>query len=299
MSGMTAPASDRHGEEVETLKTTLVDQVASFLLSSAIMIGLAVLLLGALYFISTLKPRPKTIVVEEERIAGRGENAAGFERDLEPPAAEEVEQLSEPAIEQTLQSITEAVSSLSTTLDSIATDSSGTGKGDSRPPGPEGEGDDIIPRYERWELRFSARDSKSYAAQLDYFDIELAAIGGGHTQVDYVKQLAKNPVKWSGKGEEEKRLYFMNRREGPLLKYERDLLAKGGVNVSGRLVLKLIPKTLEDELAVLEKQNAIQLRGAAVTAKEYAKTIFECQPGASNGYQWVVVEQRFRTPRGR
>ncbi len=261
------------------------------------MVGLAVALLGALYYISTLKPAPRPIVIEEERVAGRGDNAAGFERDLEPPPSEEVEQLNEPTIDQALQNITEAVASISTSLDTMASANPGAGKGDSRPPGPEGEGDDIIPRFERWELRFTARDIKSYTSQLDFFKIELAAIGAGHTQVDYASNLSGALEKRSGSGDQEKRLYFMNRREGPLLKYEKDLLGKAGIPMNGRFVLKLITKETEEELAILEKKYAITIRGKDVTVKEIAKTIFECQPGTTKGFQWVVVEQRYRTPK--
>ncbi len=132
---MRSVANPRSGEPevtIESMKTTAVDQVASLLLSLSMMIGLAVVLLGALYWLSTMRPAVLPIVIEEERIAGRGDNAAGFERDLEPPAAEEVEQLNEPSIDQTLQSITDAVSNISATLDTVA--ATGTGKGDSRPP---------------------------------------------------------------------------------------------------------------------------------------------------------------------
>lgn len=285
-------SSDPKPIELESLKTTVVDQVASLLLSMVIMIGLAVLMLGALYYLATMKPRTGEIIILPENIAGRGENAAGFERDLEPPSAEEVEQLTEPTIDQTLQSISEAVNSLTTSLDTMA---NGSGKGDSRPPGPEGEGDDIIPRFERWELRFSARDSKGYAAQLEFFKIELAAVGGGIDHVDYVSDLTGKLQTRKGPGEAEKRLYFINRREGPLLKYERDLLTKSKISTSGRQVLKLIPKELEDSLATLEMLYARKERGPNVSAKEFAKTIFDCQP-TSKGFEWVVVEQRYRLP---
>lgn len=283
--------------QLETMKTTSVDQVASFLLSLAIMVGLAVALLGALYYISTLKPTPRPIVIEEERVAGRGDHAAGFERDLEPPPSEEVEQLTEPTVDQVLQNVTDAVASISTSLDTMASANSGTGKGDSRPPGPEGEGDDIVPRFQRWELRFTARDLKSYATQLDFFKIELGAVGAGHTQVDYASNLSGACEKRSGSGDQEKRLYFMNKREGPLLNYEKSLLGKAGIPMNGRFVLKLIDKEIEEELAILEKKYAISKRGKDVSAKEFAKTIFECQPGTTKGFQWVVVEQRYRTPK--
>ncbi len=286
-------------DRFDSMSTTSVDKVAGLLLSLAIMIGLAVVMLGGIYMVSTFKPEPLPIVIlEEERVAGRGDHAAGFERDLEPPGSEEVEQITEPTIDQTLQNISEAVSTLSATLDTMATSASGagSGKGDSRPPGPEGEGDDIIPRFDRWELRFSARDLKSYASQLDFFKIELAAIGGGFPNVDYATKLSGAPQSKKGKGEDEKRLYFMNRRDGPLLKYERDLISKAGIPVTGRQVLKLIPKELENELAVLEKARAVKERGKDVKTMEFAKTIFECVPGDSQGYRWTVIELRYRKP---
>jgi hypothetical protein len=296
MSNLAAPQAKEGELDLVSMKTTAVDQVASLLLSLSLMIGLAVLLLGALYFLSTMKPAALPIVIEEERIAGRGENAAGFERDLEPPAAEEVEQLNEPSIDQTLQSITDAVSSVSATLDTVA--ATGTSKGDSRPPGPEGEGDDIIPRFERWELRFNVRDSKSYFEQLDFFKIELGVIGGGVTQVDYVKNLGGSLDKRSGKGEDEKRLYFLNRREGPLSKYEKDAVSKAGVKIAnGRQVLKLIPKDLEDALAILEKSYAVKEQGRDVSVKEISKTVFESRQKSAKAYEWAVVEQRSRTPK--
>lgn len=299
MNDVSVADSGDSQEHFDSMRTTSVDKVAGLLLSLVIMIGLAVVMLGAVYFASTYKPEPEPIIfLEDERIAGRGDNAAGFERDFEPPGAEEVEQVNEPSIEQTLQSLATTITNLSATLDTVATSAAGTGsgKGDSRPPGPEGEGDDIVPRFERWELRFSARDLKSYAVQLDFFKIELAAIGGGETEVDYVAGLTGAFTKRRGKGEDEKRLYFINRREGPLTKYERDLMSSAGIKVAGRQILKMISKDLETELATIEKTRAVKDRGRDVKAKEFAKTVFECTSADGKNFQWVVIEQRFRTP---
>jgi hypothetical protein len=293
LSVVASPPSDEQEIQLDSLKTTAVDQVASLLLSLSILIGLAVTLLGALYILRTMKPSIGKIVIEEERIAGRGENAAGFERDLEPPAADEVEQLTEPSIDQVLQSVTEALSQVSSTLDTMAT--TGNSKGDSRPPGPEGEGDDIVPRFERWDLRFNARDSKNYINQLDFFEIELAAIGAGVQTVDYVKKLGGGLETRKGKAEDEKRLYFINRKEGPLLKYERDAMSKAKIVTGGRQILKMIPKDLEDRLAIIEKEFAIKRLGPQVSVKQIGKTIFESQPDGK-GYKWVVIEQRDRLP---
>lgn len=291
-----------HEDGMESMQTTSVDLVASLLLALAIMIGLAVVMLGVIFYLKTLRPHdPIEIVLEEEKISGRGDHAAGFARDLEPPGSEEAEQLNEPSVEQSLQAVTETLSSISASLDTMesgaAASGQGSGKGDSRPPGPEGEGDDIIPKFERWELKFTARDARSYAQQLDFFGIELSAVGGGKTEVDYAKNLGGTPQKRSGPSDQEKRLYFMNQNEGPLLKYEREFMTKAGVATSGRLILKMISKDLETQLATLEQQYAIKQTGKQVPAKELAKTVFDCQVGDNKGYVWVVVEQRYRVPK--
>ena len=92
-----------------SMKTNSVDQASSLLLSLAFLIGLAVFMLGLLFFLRSMSSTQQVIILEPERIAGRGENAEGTERDFDPPSADEVEQLNEPAMEQTLQLVTEAI----------------------------------------------------------------------------------------------------------------------------------------------------------------------------------------------
>jgi hypothetical protein len=236
--------------------------------------------------------------LEPERVAGRGDHAAGFARDLEPPGAEEVEEISEPSLEQTLEAVTETLSTMLASLDSLDTSalaaSPGTGQGDSRPPGPLGEGDDIVPRYERWELKFLARSQQQYASQLDFYKIELGAIGGGVSTVDYVANFTGAAKKRSGAGDAEKRLYFMWRQEGPLLQYDRQLLQKGGVQTGRRMVLKFIPDPLQEDLAQREMLYAREKKGKNVKVKEIAKTVFESRAKGSGGYEWVVIDQRYR-----
>ncbi len=105
--------------------------------------------------------------------------------------------------------MTDAVSTVAASFDSVnsnaAANTSGTGKGDSRPPGPEGEGDDIIPRFMRWQLNFSAKNLAGYAQQLDFYRIELGALGGTIQGVDYASSLAGTPKIRRGPGDAEKR----------------------------------------------------------------------------------------------
>ena len=298
MSSMPAPKA----EGKRSLRTQKVDYVASLLMAAFVVIGLLVFLLFVLWLTQTFTWKAGDIVIEEERIAGRGDHAAGFERDIEPPGAEEVEELSEPTLAETLEAVTEAASTVAASVDSIDSSSTsstqGSGRGDSRPPGPLGEGDDIVPRFERWELKFQAKGLRPYATQLDYYNIELACIGGGISTVDYATNLAGSPQKRSGTSAEENklgRLYFMWRTDGPLKQFDSQLLSQAGVRTQGRQLLKFIPKELEDRLAQSEMKFAIS-KGHS-TVKEIAKTIFESQTLPSGAFEFVVIEQYYRTPK--
>ena len=228
--------------------------------------------------------------------AGRGENPEGFERDFEPPGAEEVEELEEPTLADTIEAVTDAVSSVAaslTTADTAAVAStSGTGAGDSRPPGPPGEGEDIIPRFERWQLNYTASNKNAYAKQLDAFDIELGAFGGGAKGIDTASNLSSSPrKKHNPDPPSEKRLYFSWKTSTPLIQYDRQLLQQAGIGLSGRNIVRFIPPDTENLLANIEKTYC-EGKGF-VFPNQIAKTIFECKSEGA-GYTWEVIEQRYR-----
>ena len=300
MSSTDPTKSILHVDET-SMRTNKVDQTSSLLLSLALLMGMAVLMLGLLFFLRSMSPSAQVIVLEPERIAGRGDHAEGTERDFDPPAADEVEQLNEPAVETTLQMVTETISMISSSLESLESSMTGNesnGKGDSRPPGPEGEGDDIIPRFDRWELKFTARDRRNYAIQLEAFKIEVGAIGGGIATIDYITNLASAPTKISVTPKEEKarkRLKFVSVNENVLLQYEKQLLQTAGITSNGRQVIKFVPNDTEEALGIAEKIYFMENRSKDFRVTTIAKTVFECrQKSKGGGFEFVVIDQRYR-----
>ncbi len=169
--------------EREKLRISRFDIVTSFFMALILFIGAFVTMLFIIWLTSRFSFAPSDRLNRSSRIRPDGARIAeGFERDFEPPGAEEVEELMEPTLQDTIEAVTDAVSSVAASLvttDTAATaTTSGTGAGDSRPPGPEGEGEDIIPRFERWQLEFTAKGIKPYAQQLDFHKIELGVVGG-------------------------------------------------------------------------------------------------------------------------
>jgi len=280
---------------LKTLRTGRYDSVASLLIALLILVGVCVFSLFVIWLTGRFIFVQRTVPVELVEYAGRGDHAAGFARDMEPPGPEELEEeMYEPQLEATLEAVTEVVTTQTAALDAIATAAEATAKGgglgDSRGPGPEGEGrSDIIPPWERWEIRYTTSGLDPYSQQLDFFKIELAAAGGGPL-VDYAFHLAKaKPDRRTGKPEDEKRMYMTwQRAGGPLAVFDRQLLAKAGVSTQRRLVLQFYPKETEMLLLRLEAEHA---RGR--DAREFLKTIFGVS-AARGGYEFFVVDQFFR-----
>jgi hypothetical protein len=289
--------AETRAAEREKLRISRFDIVTSFFMALILFIGTFVLMLFIIWLTSrwSFPPQPIAPIIEDP--AGRGENPEGFERDFEPPGAEEVEELMEPTLQDTIEAVTDAVSTVAAALvtsdtQAVAT-TQGTGAGDSRPPGPMGEGADIIPRFERWQLNFTARDLRTYSTQLDFYKIELGAIGGSIQGVDVAKNLAGGrPNKYRiVDTTAEKRLYFMWSTPSPLMQFDQQLLQQASIPLPNRKMLKFIPKDLENQLAQIELEYSTSKGYPSVT--QIAKTIFESKSDGG-GYKFEVTSQRYR-----
>ena len=286
-------SADREAER-EKFRISRFDVVTSLFMALILFIGVFVTMLFIIWLTSRWTFPPRAIAPIIENPAGRADNAEGLERDFEPPSAEEVEELLEPTLEETINAVTDAVSTVAATV--ATTQSNSNAQGDSRPPGPEGEGEDIIPRFERWQLNFSAHSINEYAVQLDFYKIELGAIGGNVQGVDVANNLSGSPQsRLIVDTEQEQRLYFIWTSPSPLMQYDRQLLRKANVSLQGsRQMLKFIPQELENQLAQTELKYAKDKGHQSAT--EIAKTIFESVADGS-GYKFQVVSQRYRTSR--
>ncbi|MFO0943553.1 MAG: hypothetical protein U0930_22685 [Pirellulales bacterium] len=278
-------------------QTSVIDSVSSGLFASVIVVGVLVFSLTALWFgtrgSSGNLGFPARVIHE----AGRGDHAAGWEKDIAPPGSEESETLNEPNAEQLVQAITQASSEVASSF--VFSNSEGdanlgpSGNGDNRPPGPLGEGDDVIPMHQRWELRFQAGSLAQYAAQLDHHGIELACVGRS-TNIDYVSSVSKSPQKRSGTTEVEnrlQRLFFVWRTDNPLKQFDEQLLSQARIKTQGRLILKFCSAELKQQMARLESEKLFSSGRSSI--KHISRTVFESRP-TTTGFELTIVEQTYR-----
>lgn len=276
------------------LRVSAQERVASLLLALLFIVGFLVFAMFLVWWAKrAIAANAPVEIKSAEEFSGRGDHAPGISRDVEEPGVEELAEVAAPQLSDSLAAVTTAVTMQPATLDQLLGDADaigrGRGQGDSRGEGAGGEGDArVVPRWDRWEIRFSAAQVETYARQLDFFGIELAAMGGGKPQVEYASRLSQpTPTKRLQGAEKEERLRFAW-KAGRLQEFDRQLLAKAGVDVHDRIVVQFASLALENQLARLEQEQS----GSRDVA-EIRKTIFGVE-SAGDGYQLVVLRQDLR-----
>lgn len=268
----------------DLLKVSAYDRVSSVIVSLLVMLGVLVGMLVVLWWTSQMLSRATTqdVFLVEEEGEQEGEQDA---REIQEPGMEDLA-LAEPDVQDTLAAVTDAVSSVAASLDAIdsAVSSRGQGAVDSRK-----AGNGVIPRWQRWEIRYIATTLDAYAKQLQFFGIELGAMGGGRPGIDYAYfQQSKLVKKQQPAGQEDKRLYFIW-QGGKFQQQDRSLLSQASVNTQGRVTCQFFSPELENSLAVLEQKEL-----GNRTLKQVRKTIFGVRP-AGKSFEFYVVEVQWRS----
>jgi hypothetical protein len=282
--------------EIE-VKVTLYDQLAGMLIAMLILASLGVAALAAVWLTTFVYITPVPPAVEYVELGG-GEPHTGIGQELEEPGVEELADVQEPQIAETVAALTAVMSDKAAALESISGTSNlmgtGTGLGDARAAGTGGTGGgggNLVPTWERWQVRFATNDIAVYARQLDFFQIELGAVGGGTPEVNYARNLsqAAPAVRTEPNGKNETRLRF-NYTDAIMKGLDRQLLQKAGIDAARKEPLQFYPPETAGLLAKAEQDYAAANNKRI---EEVRRTVFGVRPGGG-GYEFFVIEQLYR-----
>ena len=294
MTTAPAPAPASRDSRASGMNVSRYDQVSGMLVAVLIILGFITVMMFLIWLSTRVfwvePPVPVTLL----DVGGGGSGqVAGGERDFEEPNPEEINEVVDQPIEQTLESIVSVVSTQAPQLDAVEGSTSlgsgqGEGTGDGRGKGPGGPGtEDGIPAYERWELRMSAANLDEYARQLEFFGVELGVAGGGNPNVEYISKLtAPKPTVRRGDPKAERRLRFLH-RSGELRKADRELAARAGIPTDGRVVFQFYSQQMYQTLLQLEYD-----RKGKRTISQVRKTVFGVR-GSGGRYEFFVIEQHY------
>lgn len=280
---------------LSALRVSRYDQVAALLVALLIIVGALVAMMYIVWLTGRVFVAQAPVTPRLVELAGDGGRALGDSTEMAEMGAEEIDELLEPQLTETVNAVTDLVTDQWATEESLGDESAATSRGGeggtSRNSGTGGD-TTVVPRWERWQIMFSANNLVTYARQLDYFGIELAAVGGS-AQVDYAFRLTGNPPqRRSGSPRDERRMY-MTWRYGSLREADLAILKRAGIDTENRIIMQFIPRRVEDQLAQIE-QRYLQQHGRSLA--EIEKTIFRVV-GAHEKYQFEVQEVRARSAR--
>jgi len=279
------------------LKVSPYERVASMLLALLVLIGASVLTMLILWLTSQIFASQAAVPVVLEDI-GTGDTGLSGGTQLDAPMAEELGQetdLEQPALEQTLAAVADAVASQVALLDDPALTeemvsgrggSTGDGRGVGFGSGPGGTG-----RNRGWKVRFPPGNTiETYAQQLDYFGIEMGVLVPDDrvgAKVVYAAHFTKQvPDKHERPTTEEKRCY-LTWTTGELQQADAELLERAGISARGTLILKFLPNELVKELIRLEQARA------GDEAENVRTTTFGVRP-KGGGYEFYVMDQTYK-----
>ncbi len=297
----TAPTKGQKSQtpiKLGKMKVSLYDRVASLLISLLIFFSLAAVFLFVVWATNRVFARQEAVpVVLQDVGGGSPDGIAGESIEIESPnqdeIAEETDLEDEPELQETLAMVMDTIATREADLadptlsDEMSSSRSGASSGDGRAPGlGSGDGAPGVPRAQRWEIRFAdGATLQEYAKQLDFFGIELGAIGATST-VYYASKLASGkPAQRTGPGDQEQRLY-MSWQGGSLRAADKALLSRAGIKTDGRLLVQFYPAETENLLLGLELAYKGRDQG------EIRKTVFGVRE-AGGGYEFYVIDQSY------
>lgn len=268
-------------KDSNSLQVSRYDRAAGWLISLLVILGVVAFFLFITWLTNKIfvTQAPQPIEIED---IGEGEGPMGGGPELDAP--EEVEELPQDVIEETISAVAEVVVEQVDQIDDPNRDAvrrGGGGSGRGFGPGTGGG----VPRH--WEVLFAKGSSlKTYARQLDHFRIELGVLLPNN-RVAYVSKLSQaRPEVRYGPADQEKR-YYLTWRSGELQKADRALLAKAGVDSQGKIILKFLRPEVEADLVAKEKTRAGGNR------KKVLKTVFGVK-SVGAGFEFYIVEQVLR-----
>jgi hypothetical protein len=303
-------AVDSAGDE---LQVSRYDRASSLLLALLIVVGAVAVLLFVLWLTAKITaPPPKAgnphfvDLVRENGENGGNRRPAGGTTQLDTPSDDEPmfgKDNKTSGVQEELKRMDVAALSKKTHLDDPDADvptllgsrgnhggrHKGNGDGDGlgnktgRRPG------DPAPPARNWEVLFSKNTLDAYARQLDFFKIELGVLLPDN-KIAYVCNLTKpkpDSRTIANPAATERRYYLTWRSGGEMQQADQELLARAGIDVGDSLIVKFLPREIEDKLAELERGRA------GADKRPILMTRFGVQPDGA-GFKFVVLGQSYK-----
>lgn len=275
------------------------ERYLSVLISSLVLVGLAVMLL-LLIWLTTVEWGTNKETVAAPKLSGQP-SPEGIAEDFDEPSAAELTDLQEPQLIDELKSISNDPSTLQAVFARVRGNIAGLNlgnQGDQRTAGDgpdDGEGPEKhLSDADRWDIRYTTASRDEYAQQLDYFKIELGALSVSTEHIAYVLNFsAEKPTASSGdRGSEraKKRIYFRYpaKSASKLKQWDMEFLKSAGITKSDRVFVQFYPNETRQMLLALEQKEL-----GDKSLESVRKTTFGVR-ATTTGFEYYVMDIKYR-----
>lgn len=292
MSTTAQRGSSPHTAPADT-KVSVYDRVSAMLAALVVLFAFLTFALFAIWLTRVITIKPKSTPTIPIELRGEGALVEGVGRDFEEPGVEELADVQQPQIADAIEAVTSAASTVPARVEAVdgnaAQMGAGQGLGDSRATGPGGGGTaDEVAEYDRWEINYATSNVRAYAAQLEFFNIELGAVHRSNPEIYYASKLTQDkPERRTGFRDQEDRVYFghVNKQ---LRQFDTTLLERASIDTTDMLIVQFYPTATRQMLLDAERRA---LGGKSLATVR--KTVFSVQQ-VEGKYQFEVTRQEFR-----
>lgn len=277
-------------EQKYQLTVNAYDRTAALIVALLVIVGCTVLGMSVVFFtgkfVHTVEPIPVVPVEATSPAANQG-----LAEEPEPPGVEDAPDLSEPQLQDTLETLANAVSKKvlisDELIDAEKEAGKGQGLGDARMAGPGGVGVvERVPRWQRWKIRFQPDSAGEFARWLDYHKIEIGVLGRDNL-VHYGYGFSQSvPKVRTGEPKKETRGYT-SAADGPMPALTMELARQADVAKFGPIVLLFYPFEVESVLWTLEKKYS-----GGRDANDIRETVFTVVREGKE-FKFQVIDQNY------
>jgi len=286
------PTMPRYKLNVET-KASAYDRLSAALIALILLFSFLFVILFLIWFTSVFD--------FSRRLAGPKIQIANLEGDSKPegvaddilePGVEEFPEVETPQLANSLEAVTDSVSSVRASLEKRSGDAEQQGAGSgygSREGGP-GTGGDGIPEHKRWVINYEAEDIQTYASQLSFFSIDIGVIHQSRNDIwRLTKPGGSNKVRKTSRELENLTLRFQHKKPR-MRRWDEELCRRAGMDLSNTIQSQFYPESTRN---IIRQSEAAALASAGRNLVEVRNTILKIVRGG-DGYQFKVLDIIYR-----
>lgn len=233
------------------------DRLSAILVASISIIGFMTTILFLIWLTTDVDYSGKTQLAEITEIGDTGdEKPEGFEDDAFEPGVEEFPEVETPQLAQSIEAVTDAVSSVRANSEKVSGDAAKMGKGKgfgAREGGPGGGGGKGLPEFKRWKINYEAADIDTYKKQLSFFGIDIGVVRRDNDDVYRISDPAGKAEVIKSSRANEKSLYFAHIKKR-MMRWDEAIAAAAGVDSKDANLIQFYPDKARQRIRAQEAQ---------------------------------------------